>query len=390
MVFLLPVSSLFFLHDHCQILQNQLFVKWIPKCPRMFEVLAKFYRQYLSDPQAALLGLLILAGFSIVILMGNMLLPVFAGVVIAYLMDDLVSKLERYHWPRIYAVWLTYALFIAILLLAIFGVIPLLSRQITSLVRELPQMISAGQEAMQNLPQTYPVITEKQIIQMMLSLQSQATDIGQKLVSISINKIPGLITTTVYLILMPLLVFFFLKDKTMILAWINRFLPAQRRLMREVWTEMDRQLGNYVRGKFWEMLVVGIVSAIALSVMGLHYAILLSALIGLSVIIPYIGAVVVTFPVLFIAFFQYGWSAEFAYVMATYGIIQALDGIVLVPLMFSEVVNIHPIAIIVSVLLFGGLWGFWGVFFAIPLATFVQALIMAWPRPTEVDGSVSP
>jgi putative permease len=351
----------------------------------MFEVLRKFYRQYLSDPQAALLAVLIFGGFSVVILMGNMLLPVIAGIVIAYLLDDLVGKLERYRWSRIYAVWLAYALFIAILLLAIFGVIPLLSRQITSLVRELPQMIAAGQEALQNLPQNYPVVTEKQIIQMMVSLQSQVTDIGQKLVSISLNKIPGLITATVYLILMPLLVFFFLKDKYQILAWIEHFLPVQRRLMNEVWKEMDRQLGNYVRGKFWEMLVVGLVSAIAFSVMGLQYAILLGALIGLSVIIPYIGAVVVTFPVLFIAFFQFGWSAEFAYIMATYGIIQALDGVVLVPLMFSEVVNIHPIAIIVAVLLFGGLWGFWGVFFAIPLATFVQALIMTWPHPTASE-----
>jgi len=353
----------------------------------MFEVLTRFYRQYLSDPQAALLAVLILGGFSVIILMGNMLLPVFAGVVIAYLLDDLVGKLERYGWRRVYAVYLTYVVFIAILLLAIFGVIPLLSRQITSLVRELPQMIAAGQEALQNLPQNYPVITEKQIVQSMLSLQNQVTEVGQKLVSISLNKIPGLITATVYLILMPLLVFFFLKDKWQILAWINRFLPAQRRLMNEVWTEMDRQLGNYVRGKFWEMLVVGLVSAITFSVMGLNYALLLGALIGLSVIIPYIGAVVVTFPVLFIAFFQFGWSAEFAYIMATYGIIQALDGIVLVPLMFSEVVNIHPIAIIVAVLLFGGLWGFWGVFFAIPLATFVQALIMAWPRPAEAETS---
>lgn len=66
--------------------------------------------------------------------------------------------------------------------------------------------------------------------------------------------------------------------------------------------------------------------------------------------------------------------------MAAYGIIQALDGNVLVPFLFSEVVNLHPVAIIVAVLFFGGLWGLWGVFFAIPLATLIKALLSAWPR----------
>ena len=66
-----------------------------------------------------------------------------------------------------------------------------------------------------------------------------------------------------------------------------------------------------------------------------------------------------------------------------YAVIQALDGNLLVPLLFSEVVNLHPVAIILAILFFGGLWGFWGIFFAIPLATFVKAVLNAWPRKTE-------
>jgi putative permease len=108
--------------------------------------------------------------------------------------------------------------------------------------------------------------------------------------------------------------------------------------------------------------------------------VLLAALVGVSVLVPYIGATVVTIPVAIVAFFQFGWTTEFAWVMGIYAVIQALDGNVLVPLLFSEVVNLHPIAIIVAVLFFGGLWGFWGVFFAIPLATLVKAVMDAWPR----------
>jgi len=66
------------------------------------------------------------------------------------------------------------------------------------------------------------------------------------------------------------------------------------------------------------------------------------------------------------------------YIMLAYGLIQAIDGNVIVPLLFSEAVNLHPVTIIIAVIFFGGLWGFWGVFFAIPLATLVKAVINAW------------
>jgi putative permease len=102
---------------------------------------------------------------------------------------------------------------------------------------------------------------------------------------------------------------------------------------------------------------------------------------GLSVIIPYVGATLVTFPVLGVAYFQWGLAGDdFMYVVVAYSVIQALDGVFLVPFLFSEAVNLHPIAIIVAILFFGGLWGFWGVFFAIPLATVVKAVLTAWPR----------
>jgi putative permease len=97
----------------------------------------------------------------------------------------------------------------------------------------------------------------------------------------------------------------------------------------------------------------------------------------------------VTLPVAVIGFFQFGWGNDFLYLLVAYAIIQALDGNVLVPLLFSEAVNLHPISIIIAVLVFGTLWGFWGVFFAIPLATLVKAIVNAWPKPVE-DNQVNP
>jgi len=157
-------------------------------------------------------------------------------------------------------------------------------------------------------------------------------------------------------------------------------LPKQRDLMSGVWLEVDQQIGNYVRGKVWEILIVGVATYMVFIIFGLKYALLLSALVGLSVLIPYIGATVVSLPVAAIAYFQWGVNSDFWYLMLAYFVVQALDGNVLVPLLFQKVVNLHPVAIIVSILVFGGIWGFWGVFFAIPLATLVNALLIAWPR----------
>ena len=187
------------------------------------------------------------------------------------------------------------------------------------------------------------------------------------------------------MVVVPLLIFFFLQDKASITNWLKRFLPNDMGLASKVWHDVDIKIGNYVRGKIIEILVVGFATYLPLAIMGMEYAALLSLLVGLSVIIPFVGAVAVSIPVVLIAFFQWGFTADFVTLIVAYSIVQFLDGNILVPLLFSEVVNIHPAAIIIAVLVFGGLWGVWGVFFAIPLATLVQTVINTWPVVTE-DG----
>jgi putative permease len=344
-------------------------------------LLTEWFKRYFSDPQVILLAVLLVGGFAVVLTMGHMLAPVLASIVIAYLLEGVVAKLERSSVPRLLAVLLVFVAFLIFVTLLLFGIMPQLSRQATQLFQQIPSMITRGQELLMQLPQHYPeIISPEQVQALFTVVRQEIAELGQRVLSISFSSVVGFITVMVYLILMPLLVFFFLKDKQLIVDWIVRFLPSERRLAKTVWHDMDRQIANYVRGKFWEIIIVWAVSSITFTLMGLQYAALLGMLVGLSVIIPYIGAAVVTFPVLLIAWFQWGWTADFAWLTLAYFVIQILDGNVLVPLLFSEAVNLHPIAIIVAILVFGGLWGFWGVFFAIPLATLVQAVITAWPR----------
>jgi putative permease len=345
------------------------------------QVITDWFRRYFSDPQVVFLAVVLVVGFAVVLTMGNMLAPVLASLVIAYLLEGLVSFLHRHGWRRLAAVLVVFIVFILFLTLVLFGVIPVVSRQVTDLVQQLPSMISQGQMILMQLPERYPdLFTADQVQQIMGEIRSAIGNFGQQVVSWSLASVVGVITLLVYAILVPLLVFFFLKDRDLIVAWIKRYLPRHRRIAGTVWEDVDRQISNYVRGKFWEILIIWAVSYITFYAFGLNYAMLLGMLVGLSVIVPYIGASVVTAPVLLIAWFQWGWTTPFAWLAAAYFIIQALDGNVLVPLLFSEVVDLHPVAIIVAILVFGGLWGFWGVFFAIPLATLVQAILTALPR----------
>jgi putative permease len=162
-----------------------------------------------------------------------------------------------------------------------------------------------------------------------------------------------------------------------------RFLPEERRLVNKVWHEVNDKTGAYVRGKIYE---VGIVASVAWATFGLidlEFGMLLAALTGLSVLVPYIGVAVVSLPVILVAFFQFGASGEFAAAIGAYTVMQIIDGNLLAPLLISEVVDLHPIAVIAAILIFGGIWGFWGVFFSIPLATVAVAVQNAWPDPEE-------
>ena len=355
----------------------------------MLEILRSWYVRHFSNPEAFMLAFLLLLGFGIVILFGEMLAPIIASIVIAYLLEGVVSWLIRAGSLRFPAVILVYLAFIALLLVTLFGLLPLLSRQLTQLIQDLPLMITEWQNSLQRLPQAYPqIISEVQMNEVMGHIRGELASFGQYILSYSLSSIIGLFTILVYLVLMPLLVFFFLKDKEQIIHWVSGYMPRARGLANQVWDEVDAQIGNYIRGKFWEIMVVWAACFITFSLMGLKFSLLLSFLVGISVLIPYVGAVVVTLPVMLVAYSQWGLDVDFWYVMIAYLVIQGLDGSVLVPLLFSEVVNLHPIAIITAVLVFGGIWGFWGVFFAIPLATLVQAVLHAWPRaPDEPDAT---
>ena len=350
----------------------------------MFKLFSDWYARKFSDPHAVTLVVILICSFLFIALFSQLLMPVLVALGIAFLLDLPVNKMVNLKLSRTGATILVVSAFVGITLIALLGLMPIIWKQSSNLLQEVPHMVSEGQKYLLTLPEQYPdIIQASQIETFINTIKEKLLEWGEVALKASLNSISDLVALMVYLILVPLMVFFFLKDKHDLFSGFSQFLPKERRMATQVGNEMNQQILNYIRGKVIEILIVGISSTIAFVFLDLSYSVLLGVLVGLSVLVPYVGATVVTIPVFLVALFQWGFSNELGYVMLAYGIIQAIDGNVIVPLLFSEAVNLHPVTIIIAVILFGGLWGFWGVFFAIPLATLVKAVINAWPSAQE-------
>ena len=348
----------------------------------MLEMLRNWYIRRLSDPQTMGLLAILLFGFLAIYFFGNLIAPLLIAIVLAYLLEMPIRFLNlRLRFPRIMATILVFGSFISIATIFFLILVPMLWNQSISLLSDLPAMFNKLNEWLLNLPEHYPELIDYSMVDSIFnSVREKILGFGESVVKLSLTSIMNLVSLGIYAFLVPLMMFFMLKDKKELLQGVSRFLPRNRHLASKVWMEMQQQISNYIHGKLLEILIVTLITYIIFLIFGLNYPLLLAFAVGLSVLVPYIGAVLVTIPVALVALFQFGVSPTFWYIIVAFAISQLLDGNLLVPYLFSEAVNLHPLAIIISVLIFGGLWGFWGVFFAIPLATLVKAVLNALPE----------
>lgn len=352
----------------------------------MRKLLNDFFDRYFHDEESIILLILLVSGLAVLLLLGDILAPLIAAVIIAYLMQGLVDVLLKYRLSERLAFSLVYALFIGVFLLLLLFLLPRAWNQLRQFIEALPNLISQWQTSLMLLPENYPnLFSEEQIESFIVGVRGELGGYGQTVLEYSLASLPSIFALFIFLVLVPILVFFVMKDKRQLVKWAGNFLPRNRPLMSKIWQEMDQQISNYIRGKAVEILIVGSVAYLAFVILGINYALLLSVVVGLSVIVPYIGATVVTIPIAAVAYVQWGIGGEFYTVMAVYLVLQILDGNVLVPVIFSEAVNLHPVAIIAAVLVFGGVWGMAGVFFAIPLATLIKAIVNSWPGRMQRD-----
>nr|WP_314741420.1 AI-2E family transporter [uncultured Haemophilus sp.] len=349
----------------------------------MLNLFQTWYRQKFNDPQIAALAGILLIGFGIIYFFSDLIMPLLIAIVLAYLLEVPIRVLERI-MPRTLSVVIVLGSALSLVSFLLVVMLPSLWNQAVNFIRDLPTMFNLLSEWLQTLPEHYPELVDYSMLDSFVnSMKAKILGYGESLLSISVNSLINLVGLGVYAFLVPLMVFFLLKDKSLFLGSLANLLPKNRRLATRVWVEMQDQIANYIHGKCLEIAIVGIITYIILMFFGLRYSLLLSVVVGLSVLVPYIGAVIATIPIALIALLEFGLSPDFYYLMLAFVISQLLDGNLVVPFLFSEAVNLHPLIIIIAVLIFGGLWGFWGIFFAIPLATLVKAVFNAFSSSEE-------
>jgi putative permease len=347
----------------------------------MIKLIKDWYEDNFTDPNQVSLALVLIFSVIVTYILVQTIAPILVAIVLAYMLEGLVQHLIKItKATRHFSVIVVFFLFLIISILTLFMLLPLLLDQLTLLVKSLPEIFNKSKQLILGLYDGNEYIPKDYIDNIFLGLQGETSKVGNSIFTFSLASAGGLFAIIVYAILVPIMIFFMLFDKETINSWIARFFPKKLELTRRAYSELNLKIGNYIRCKFIEIMIVWISSFILFFVLGLNYSLLLSFLCGLSVIIPYVGMIAVTMPIILVAYFQWALGSEFWYVIIGHLLIQAVDGNVVVPILFSDAVNIHPFAILLSILFFGSVWGIWGVFFAIPLAVLISTILNVWPE----------
>ena len=346
----------------------------------MFDQINKLFNKLFSNEESLIFSLLILTFLLVLYFFGGLLTPFIISLIFAYLLIGLTKNLIKYGLTELVSLIISYVIFLLSGIGFLVWLIPLIFQQTQAFFIEVPVWLNNFRSFIENLVQSnQELVSSDQISSFFTEFIGRLSSISQGVLDASISGIQDTLVFSIYLIMIPVLVFFFLFDKERIVRGFLMLLPKKREMLSEVWIEMDDQLSNYVWGKGVEILIVGFAAAVIFGIMGLNYTALLSIIVGVSVLIPYVGAFLATIPVVVVAFLQFGIGFDLYMIVGLYLLLQALDGYLLVPILFSDAVNLHPVVIMLAVFVFGGIFGFWGAFFSIPLATFIKAVWNSWP-----------
>ena len=354
----------------------------------MLQEINKVLHKIFSNEETIVFSSVLLIFFIVISFFGSVLTPFIISIIVAYLLVGMQKKIQSYNISEKISLVITFSIFIVTGAALVIWLVPLLYTQLQAFVIDVPNLINNFRDFISELPSKFPdLVSSDQITIFFQAVSEEVSALAQNIVKTSISSIQSAITVLLYIILFPILVYFFLFDRKNIVDGFLKVIPGRRKMFTSIWAEMDIQLSNYVRGKTIEIFIVGIAAAIIFSSLGLRDAALLSVLVGLSVIIPYVGAFLVTIPVVVVVLLQFGLGTQFTILISLYLLLQALDGNLLVPIIFSETVKLHPVIIILAEFIFGSMFGFWGVFFSIPIATFIKAVWNAWPSSLPDESS---
>ncbi|MFM9913080.1 MAG: AI-2E family transporter [Methylophilaceae bacterium] len=315
--------------------------------------------------------LLAAAGLWVLWRLSPILTPFLLAVMLAYVCDPLVDKLEARRVPRGFGVLIALLLLVAVITALVLILTPLVQHETRAFVERLPTIIDWFKlHALPWLQNNFGVdaaLDTEQIKTYLMTHIKSAGSLAEKLLPSLKSGGLALIAILINLLLVPVVFFYVLRDWDDLLARIEKLIP--RRWHAKTLTiaqEVDSVLSEFLRGQISVMLLMSAYYVIALHFAGLQFALPIGLVTGLLVFIPYLGmAVGLSFATL-AALIQFQSIGEIVPVLLAFGIGQALEGMLVTPWLVGERIGLHPVAVIFALLAFGQLFGFFGVLLALP------------------------
>lgn len=333
-----------------------------------------------GSQKAFYLACILLIGW-LIYLLSPVLTPFVCSAFLAYLADPIVDRLEEKQLSRTLSVTIVFSvmfLFFGILLLI---VLPLLEQQLVQLIKRIPQSIDWIEQTL------IPYITSSLgIDQSQLSLDQLRQSITQNwrdvggIISKIINQVgqssQAVLAVFANLILIPVVTFYLLRDWDILVERVHELIPRNIEAnITKLAKECDSVLGEFLHGQLLLMFSQGVFYSIGLWVIGLEFSLLIGMLAGLVSFVPYLGVIVGILVAGIAAFMQFQDIIHIVYVLIVFGIGQALEGMLLSPLLVGDRIGLHPVAVIFAVMAGGQLFGFVGVLLALPVAAIIVILL---------------
>lgn len=369
----------------------------------MFVLLKRWYWRHFSQPGTIEFALVLFGAFLIVYYFMWLVGPIVVALCLSYCLDWAVRwGIRRFKISRFCASSIVMTLFVGLCVGLLLFVAPKILQQGSQFYQKAQEFSQNASESadvtdenidevvatsiyelIERMPEPLSSMVTREEIEIAVN-DARASIMKNLTVIIKTQIMPSVMnvaTWLMYMIVVPIFMFLMLANKHILQRRLRTYvLPNNQELISVFWPRINAQIEGYIRGKLIHIFVITIVNTLAFLAFDLNFSFLLGFGVGLSVVIPYVGAAIITVPIVLIGLVQFGFSSIFFYLMAVYIVIQLLDSNVLTPFLFSKAMNLDAFSILAAIMIFGGLWGFWGVFLSIPLATFISTLIVHWPN----------
>ncbi|ARQ73793.1 AI-2E family transporter [Pseudomonas fragi] len=310
------------------------------------------------------------------------LTPFLVAIVLAYMFDPVVDRLERFGLSRTWGVVAVFTVFTVILMTLLLVLVPLLAKQLLKLYQLAPQILDWLQHTAMPWVQAKFGLSDSfwkfdKIKAAITEHMGQATDIVGIVLSQATASSLALIGFLANLVLIPVVAFYLLRDWNVMMAKIRGLLPRARAdQIVSLAKECHDVLGAFVRGQLLVMLALGVIYSAGLMLVGLELGLLIGLMAGVAAIVPYMGFIVGIGAALVAGLFQFGGDLyPMLGIVAVFMVGQALEGTVLTPLLVGDKIGMHPVAVIFAILAGGELFGFTGVLLALPVAAVIMVLV---------------